>query len=151
MFDEAQITGSYNCASKILSAALSAQVIINPRRACAERVTVVILCICYHSNCHIPGLYVENKVSLGFSWPSQRMYSKNCVDFVENALFKSSGDMCADYHHLFRLLMSSQSMKRTALISRLVVCRCSDSSYNSTDSSLLTIDYQACFLGLLII
>jgi hypothetical protein len=24
--------------------------------------------VCYHSNCHILGIYVENKVSLDFSW-----------------------------------------------------------------------------------
>jgi hypothetical protein len=68
-------------------------IIINPRRACAKRVTVVILCVCYCSNYHILGLYmyVANKVPLGFSWQSQHMY---CVDFVENALFKSSGDIC---------------------------------------------------------
>ena len=65
--------------------------IINPRRACAERVTVVVLCVCYLSNCHILGLYVENKVLLGFPRQSQCMY---CVNFVENALFKSSGDIC---------------------------------------------------------
>ena len=69
--------------------------IINPWCACAERVTVVVLrvclCVCYLSNCHILGLYVENKVLLGFPRQSQRMY---CVNFVENALFKSSLDIC---------------------------------------------------------
>ena len=51
----------------------------------------VCLSVCYLSNCHILGLHIENKVPLGFSWQSQHMY---CVDFVENALFKSSGDIC---------------------------------------------------------
>ena len=130
-------------------------IIFNPRRACAERVTVVVLCVClsvclsvcYHSNCRILGLYVENKVLLGFSWQSQRMY---CVDFVENALFKSSGDICwspPPSSPLDELSVNETDSDR--FISRLVVCRSSDSSYNSTDSSLLTVDYQPRFLGLL--
>ena len=59
------------------------------------RVTVVVLCeclsVCYHASCHIPRLYVENEVLLNFLWCSQDMY---CVDFVEIALFKSSGIIC---------------------------------------------------------
>jgi hypothetical protein len=47
--------------------------------------------VCYHFNYHILGLYVENKVLLGFSWQFQYVI---CVDFVENTLFKSSGDIC---------------------------------------------------------
>ena len=47
--------------------------------------------ICYHTSCHIPRLYIDNKVPLNFLWLSQDMY---CVDFVENALFKSSGHIC---------------------------------------------------------
>ena len=68
--------------------------------ACA-RVTVVVLCVsvcvcvcvcvCYHASCHIPRLYVESKVPLSFLWRSQDVH---CVDFVENALIKSSGDIC---------------------------------------------------------
>ena len=37
---------------------------------------------------YIPGLYDANKVQLGFL-----QQGMNCVDFVENALFKSSGDI----------------------------------------------------------
>ena len=61
------------------------------------RVTVVVLCVSVclsatgHASCHIPRLYVENKVTLSFLWRSQDML---CVDFVENALYKSSGDNC---------------------------------------------------------
>jgi hypothetical protein len=73
----------------------------------------VCLCVCYHSNCHILGLYVENNMPLGFSWQSQRMY---CVDFVKNALFKSFGNInFADHHRLLRLFMSSRSIKRTVI------------------------------------
>ena len=68
--------------------------IINPRRM-RRRVTVVVLCVCLsvcnRASCYIPHLYVENQVSLGFLCWFQRMH---CVDFVENALFRSSGDIC---------------------------------------------------------
>ena len=33
--------------------------------------------------------YIEIRVLLGFLW-----YLQDCVDFVENALFKNSGDIC---------------------------------------------------------
>ena len=62
--------------------------------ACA-RVTVVVLsvcvCACYQARCFIPRLYFESKVTLGFLCCSQGMYY---VDFIENALFKSSGEIC---------------------------------------------------------
>jgi hypothetical protein len=50
--------------------------VINPQRM--RKVTVVVLCVCvclsvylsvcYQATCYIPGLYVENKVLLGFIW-----------------------------------------------------------------------------------
>ena len=45
----------------------------------------------YRTSCYIPHLHVENKVSLGSLWCFQDMH---CVAFIENALFKSSGDIC---------------------------------------------------------
>ena len=51
----------------------------------------VCVCMCHHTSCYIPCLYVENKVQLGFLWRFQDMH---CVALVENALFKSSGDIC---------------------------------------------------------
>ena len=51
----------------------------------------VCMSVCYHASCYIPCLYVENTVPLSFLQRSQDMH---CVDFVENALFKSSGDIC---------------------------------------------------------
>ena len=45
----------------------------------------------YRASCYIPHLYVESRVPLGFLCCSQRIY---CVDFIENALFKSSGEIC---------------------------------------------------------
>jgi hypothetical protein len=107
----------------------------------------VCLSVCYHSNCHILGLYVENKAPLGFSWQSQRMY---CMYFVENALFKSSGNICRSPLPSSSLdELSIDEMDSDQFISRLAVYRPSDSSYDSTDSSLLTVDYQLRFLGLL--
>ena len=50
----------------------------------------VCLSVCYHASCYIPCLYVENKVLLSFPCHFLLMY---CVDFVENALFESSGDI----------------------------------------------------------
>jgi hypothetical protein len=61
------------------------------RKGYGSRSMCVCLSVHYQANCHKLGSYVENKVPLGFPWQSQRMY---CVDFVENVLFKSSGDIC---------------------------------------------------------
>ena len=62
--------------------------------ACA-RITVVVLCVCvcvcYYTNCYIPRLYVEIKVALSFLCHFLHMH---CVDFIENALFRSYGDIC---------------------------------------------------------
>ena len=50
----------------------------------------VCLCVCYHTNCYIPNLYVEIKVVLSFLCHFLHMH---CVHFVENALFRSYGDI----------------------------------------------------------
>ena len=60
--------------------------------ACVRGTVVVLcVCVCYHTSCYIPGVYVANKVPLSFLWHFQCRYY---VDFVENALFKSFGDIC---------------------------------------------------------
>ena len=64
----------------------------------------------------------------------------HCVTFIENALFKSSGDIC--WPPLPSSLLDKLSMdKRDSdgfFSKRLVhVCRSSDRSYNLTDSSLV--------------
>ena len=52
--------------------------------------------VCYHTSCymyiHVPRLYmyVENQVPLGSLWRIKSIY---CVGFIENTLFKSSGDI----------------------------------------------------------
>ena len=55
-------------------------IIISPRRmregygshfVC---VCVCMVCVCYHASCHIPRLYIENKVPLSLLWHSQDMY-----------------------------------------------------------------------------
>ena len=43
-----------------------------------------------HTSCYIPHLYVEIKVPLSFLCYFLHMH---CVDFVENALFRNSGDI----------------------------------------------------------
>ncbi len=128
-------------------------IIINPRHACAERgnygsySVCVHVSVCYHSNCHILGSYVENKVPLGFSWQIifQLMI---CVDFVENALFKrwSPLPLIASWWALnWWKGQRSLYFKISSEISS-TVCRSSDSSF---ESSLLTIDYQLRYLALL--
>ena len=66
--------------------------IVNPRRM-REGYGSRSVCesVCYRASGYIPRLYVENNVPLGFLWRFQVMH---CVAFVENALFKSSGDIC---------------------------------------------------------
>ena len=110
------------------------------------RVTVVILsvCVCYRASCYIPGLYVESRVPLGFLNCSQRVY---CVDFVETTLFKSSGETC--WSPLPSLLLEELSMDKRdsdGFFLRRLGCRTNDRSYNSNDSSLVTVDYQQSFL-----
>ena len=60
----------------------------------------------------------------------------SCVDFVENALFRSQGDICLPSLLLDRLSMGKRDSD--GFFSRRLVCTCrsSDRSYNSTDSSL---------------
>ncbi len=88
--------------------------------------------LCYPSNCSLD-LYIENKVPLGFSC------HMICVDFVENALFKSHfGDICLLSSLLDELSIDERDSNH--FIWRLIVCRSSDNSCNSTDSSLLTVD-----------
>ena len=96
------------------------------------------VCVYHHTSCHIPRLYVENKVLLSFLWRSQDMY---CVDLVGNALFKSSGDICwspLPSSLLDELLVNKRDSD--GFFSRRLVSRSSDRSYNSTDSSLNTVN-----------
>ena len=90
-----------DCALTITSVPIVAfdSSVINPRRmregygsrfVCVSVYLCVCVCVCYHTSCYIPRLYVENKVPLDFLWRFQYM---NWVDFIEIALFKSSGDI----------------------------------------------------------
>ena len=53
--------------------------------------TVVVLCVYFNIITPAATFLVADKAPLGFSRHLQGM---NCVDFVENASFKSSGDIC---------------------------------------------------------
>ena len=100
----------------------------------------VCLCVCYHANCYIPHFFVKFQVSLGFPWCFQLMH---CVDFAKNALFKSSGNIY--WSPLPSLLFGQLSVDKwdsDGFFLSGLMCRTSDSSYNSTDSSLVTVDYQ---------
>ena len=60
-----------------------------------------------------------------------------CVTFVENALFKRSSDICQ--RSLPSSLLDELSMDKrdsNGFLSRRLVCRSGDRSYNSTNSSL---------------
>ena len=57
----------------------------------SSRSVCVCLCVCYHTNCYILRLYVEIKVALSFLCYFLHMYF---VNFVQNALFRSYGDIC---------------------------------------------------------
>ena len=104
----------------------------------------VCLCVCYHANCYIPHFFVEIQVSLGFLCCFQRMH---CVDFIENALLKSSGDICwSPLPSLLLDQLSEDKRDSDGFFSCRLVCRTSDSSYNSTDSSLVT-DYKQTFMA----
>ena len=73
----------------------------------------VCLCVCYYAIATC--LYIENQVSLGILCWFQHMHY---VDFVENALFNSSGYIkFADHLCLLRFLTSSQWIKETVIAS----------------------------------
>ena len=65
------------------------RVLINPR-SMREGYGSRSVCVCYHANCYIPCFFIKIQVSLGFLCCFQWMH---CVDFTENALFKSSGNI----------------------------------------------------------
>ena len=117
------------------------------------RVTVVILCVCvsvclsYRASCYIPHLSWKSG-ALGFLCCSQHMC---CVHFVENILFKSSGEVC--WSHLPSSLLDEFLMDKRdsdGFFLRRLACRTNNRSYtfNSTDSSLVTVDYQQSFLAI---
>ena len=68
-------------------------VVINPRRACAERVTVLVrsVSVCYQQICCLHRLCLENKVSWGSSWFFLGFCRKA---FAENTSFESYGIIC---------------------------------------------------------
>ena len=124
-------------------------IVINPRRMCkgygSHSPYSVCVCVCYQASRYIPHLYAESLVPLGFLCCSQRMY---CVDFVENALFKSYDEIC--WWPLPSSLLDELSMDKRdndGFFSRRLVYRTNNESYNLTDSSLVTINYQQCFLA----
>ena len=77
--------------------------------ACSYVCVCVCACVYYHASCYTPRLYVENKVPLSFLCRFH-MYSE---DFIENALFKSSGNIC--WLSLPSLLLDRRLMVKRAL------------------------------------
>ena len=63
--------------------------IINPQRMQLYSRSMCVY-VYYHASCYIPGLYDANKGAI-------RLFTAflkyECVNFIENALFKSSGDI----------------------------------------------------------
>ena len=112
--------------------------IINPQRM-HEGYDSRFMCVCYHTSCYIRWKQGAVRLSMAFS-----IYAL----YVENALFKSSGDIC--WPPLPSSLLDELSMyKRDSdgFFSRRLVCRYSDSSYNLTDLTLV-IDHWLRFLPL---
>ena len=70
------------------------------------------------------------------------------MDFTENALFKSSGDIY--WSSLPSWLLGQLSVDKwdsDGFITSRLVCRTSDNSYNSTDLSLVIVDFQQSFVA----
>ena len=116
-------------------------------RVCA-RVTVVVLWVCMcvsvttlaTTYMYLVFFYVVNKVPLSFLWHVLDMY---CVDFFENALFWSSGDICcAPLPSLLLNELSTNKRYSDGFFSRRLLCRSCGSSYNSTGSSLVIANCQ---------
>ena len=73
--------------------------LVNPRRACAARVTVVVLCVCmYVCMCVCPLIPAASHIGI-----TKERYQRilrntgivlNFADFPKNALFKSYGVIC---------------------------------------------------------
>ena len=105
----------------------------------------VCLCVCYHTNYCIPCLhvYVEIKVVLSFLCHFLHMH---CVDFIENALFRSYGDNCWPLPSLLFDRLSIDKTDSDGFFSRSLVCRSSNRSYNSTGWSLVIVNCQLSFL-----
>ena len=80
-----------------------------------------------------------------YSWQGRSALSgiAHCVVFIENALFRSFGIIC------WPLLPSLLDNRDSDGLKLRPVCRPSNSSYNSTDSSLIIANYQhASYLSL---
>ena len=103
-------------------------------------------CVCYHASCYIPRLYVENiKAPLSFLCNFLHMY---CVDFIENALFRSSSNICwppLPSLLLDRLLMDKRE-SGWLCFNMIIVCRSRDKSYNLTGSSLDMVKFMSAML-----
>ena len=57
-----------------------------------------------------------------------------CVDFVENAVFKSSGEICRSPLPSFLDELSMDKRDSDGFVLRRLACRTNSRSYNSTDS-----------------
>ena len=102
------------------------------------------VCVCYHTMYYIPPFFTDIHVSLGLLCCFQCMH---CVDFVEDALFKSNGNICWSPLPPFLDQLSMDKRNSNGFFSSRLVCRTSDSSCNSTDWSLVTVDYQPSFMA----
>ena len=73
-------------------------IIINPRRACAARVTVVVLCVCvYVCMCvhsYLPPHTLESQKRDTNGFCAMQGSFLNFADFPKNALFKGYGVIC---------------------------------------------------------
>ena len=99
------------------------------------RVTVVcFVCLLPSLLLHTSIIWCKSGVISCADQPTCTCTCMYCVDFVENALFKS-GDICLP--PLPSLLLSADKRDSNGFFLRKPVCRTSDSFYNSTGSSLI--------------
>ena len=77
------------CKHKLVVTIITIINIINPQRMQLYTRSLCVY-VYYHASCYIPGLYDANKGAI-------RLFTAflkyECVNFIENALFKSSGDI----------------------------------------------------------
>ena len=93
-------------------------------------------CVCYHASCYSPRLYVENiKALLSFLCHLVHVY---CVNFIENTLFRNSGNICWPPLPSLLLdgLLKDKKRQWCLCFNMTIVCRSSNKSFILTGSSL---------------
>ena len=114
------------------------------REGYGSRFVTVWVCVSVTALAATNLVYTLKVVPLSFLWHVLDMF---CMDFFENALFRSSGNIgCASLPSSLFEELSMNKRDSDGFFSRRLVYRSSVSSYRLTDSSPVTVDYQLRFL-----